>query len=125
MTTKERINTAIAARSQTTPGEWTIRKRVDNSGDYPFPDYDILAVAEWGPQGVAEAHQNPFNAALIAAAPDLVDEVVKLRKWQREAMPWLSYASDRYWEKNHHHDGVGRNNDLDRLIAEAEGEQNA
>ena len=56
---------------------------------------------------------------------ECADEIERLRKWQQEALPWLSYASDRYWDKNHHHNGVGRNNDLDRLIAEAEGEQNA
>lgn len=27
--------------------------------------------------------------AVRAAAPDLVDEVVKLRKWQQEVLPWL------------------------------------
>lgn len=55
-----------------TGGRWVVRKVVDESGDYPFPNYDVLAVFDYGPQGVADAYQNPFNARLIAAAPALL-----------------------------------------------------
>lgn len=121
MTAHERIEAAIAALEKATPGEWTIRKRVDNSGDYPFPDYDILAVAEWGPQGVAEAHQNPFNAALIAAAPDLVDEVIRLRKWQSEAVGILKSDNLYLFKGSLSEKEYQINLDtMDRLIAEAQ-----
>lgn len=56
-----------------TGGRWVVRKVVDESGDYPFPNYDVLAIFDYGPQGVADAYQNPFNARLIAAAPALLE----------------------------------------------------
>lgn len=64
------------SKLQHTPGEWRIRKTVDESGDYPFPTYDILAIKEYGPEGVACAY-NPYNARLIAAAPEMLIELLK------------------------------------------------
>lgn len=63
---------------QHTQGSWRTRKTVDESGDCPFPTYDILAVHEWGPECVACAFQNPYNARLIAAAPEMLKELIKI-----------------------------------------------
>jgi hypothetical protein len=60
-----------------TSGDWIVRKTVDETGDYPFPTYDILAVHEWGPECIACAFQNPNNARLVAAAPELLIELLK------------------------------------------------
>lgn len=68
---------------------WGIRKTVDNSGDYPFPTYDILAIHEYGPEMVACAYQNPYNARLISFAPDLIEDKIKDYK---ELGKWLSAA---------------------------------
>lgn len=51
--------------------KWIVRTTIDNSGDYPFPTYDILSIHKYGPVGVATAYQNPYHARLIAAAPDM------------------------------------------------------
>ena len=64
-----------------TQGDWRIRKTVDESGDYPFPTYDILAVHEWGPECVACAFQHPYNARLIAAAPEMLEALIEQYKW--------------------------------------------
>lgn len=61
-------------------GEWKIRKTVDDSGDYPFPTYDIMAVYPYGPQGIGCAFQQPYNAILFAGAKTLAEEVIRLRK---------------------------------------------
>jgi len=63
-----------------TSGKWKVRKTVDNSGDYPVPTYDIIAIHEWGPEGVADVYQNPFNANLIAAAPDMLEAMIHMIK---------------------------------------------
>lgn len=72
------------SKLQHTQGDWKIRKTVDESGDYPFPTYDILAVHEWGPESVACAFQNPYNARLIAAAPEMLEELTTIFKGMNE-----------------------------------------
>jgi hypothetical protein len=74
------LSAALAECEGFTPGEWIVRKRVDESGDYPYPEYTILAVFEWGPIGVADAYQNPLNARLIALAPRLAAAYRELRE---------------------------------------------
>jgi hypothetical protein len=71
------MNDRIMQKLKHTGGEWRVRKTVDESGDYPFPTYDILAVHEWGPMGIACADQNPYNARLMATAPELLIELLK------------------------------------------------
>jgi hypothetical protein len=61
-----------------THGKWKIRTTIDDSGDYPFPTYDILAIHDYGPEGVSTAYQNPYNARLIAAAPEMLDGIRKV-----------------------------------------------
>ena len=69
------------SKLQHTQGDWRIRKTVDESGDYPFPTYDILAVHEWGPECVACAFQHPYNARLIATAPEMLEVLIEQYKW--------------------------------------------
>jgi hypothetical protein len=73
------IDDILDAATHATGGEWRIRKAVDESGDYPFPTYDILAVFPYGPQGIGTAHQDPYNAILFAGAKQLAVEVKRLR----------------------------------------------
>lgn len=78
MTAKERIEKAIEARSQAKPGPWKFvhgNKIIDNSGEV------VAMVAGKWKQDEMEANRN-----IIAAAPDLVDEVIRLRKWRSEAV---------------------------------------
>jgi len=56
-----------------TGGDWKIRKTVDETGDYPFPTYDILAVFEYGPSCIGTTYQHPYNAKLFACAPKMLD----------------------------------------------------
>lgn len=63
-----------------TAGKWIVRKTVDNSGDYPVPTYDILSIQDWGPRSIAYADQDPFNANLMAASPDLLEALIKCYK---------------------------------------------
>jgi hypothetical protein len=61
-----------------TSGEWMVRKTVDTSGDYPFPTYDIIAVHTWGPEGIACAYQNPFNAVLMSKSPEMLEVLERI-----------------------------------------------
>lgn len=60
-----------------TPGPWRVRTTIDTSGDYDFPTYDILAIHEWGPEGISTAFQNPHNANLISSSIDLYHALLK------------------------------------------------
>lgn len=73
------IDDILEAATKATGGEWRIRKTVDDSGDYPYPTYDILAVFDWGPNGIGTTYDNPWNAMLFAGAPQLAAEVRRLR----------------------------------------------
>lgn len=65
MTTAERIEAAIAARGKATPGPW----RVDRYGKIKSPKNSVYVGMVWA----------SANISIIAAAPDLVDEVIRLR----------------------------------------------
>ena len=54
-------------------GKWTVRKTVDETGDYPFPTYEVLAIHKYGPECVACAFQNPKVANAIAAIPAMLE----------------------------------------------------
>ena len=122
MTAKERIEKAIEARSQAKPGPWKFvhgNKIIDNSGEAV-----TLVVGKWK-QDEMEANRN-----IIVAAPDLVDEVILLRKWQQEAVPYLHKEIEQCKIVL----GIGtcecevctatkiRGKQLNRLIAEAQGD---
>lgn len=125
MTAQERIEAAIAAHLQATPGPWMFihgNKIIDNSGEAV-----ALVAGKWK-QNEMEANRNT-----ISAAPDLVDEVILLRKWQQEALPYLHKEIEQC--KNVL--GIGiceceeytaariRGKQLNRLIAEAQEVKNA
>ena len=63
-----------------TPGPWGICTIKDNSGDSPFYEYRIRAFLfglEAGPVGVGTVDR-PFDAHLIAAAPELLDALTRM-----------------------------------------------
>ena len=115
MTSKERIDAAIAARDKATPGPFEVVFR-GTLGMYSVRKTD-------GSVHKQLAYCGFFDASLFAAAPDLADEVIRLRKWQEEALPYLNLASARLMPKPldfiRFNDAI---DDIDRLIAEAEGE---
>ena len=106
MTTKERINTAIAARDKATPGPWDVD--VFEGNEIIVANGTFLAKL-W----LRKNWDTESNATLIAAAPDLVDEVIRLREWQQEALKWLEREAKEYT--------ILPPPELDRLIAEAKG----
>lgn len=88
MTSHERIDAAIAARPQATPGplEVVFKGAIDK--------YTV----EKQEGGVHRqlAYCGYSDASLFAAAPDLADEVIRLRKWQQETLPWLNVAAAQF-----------------------------
>ena len=88
MTAQERIDAAIEALPQATPGPW--KAELCLGGSYVIDN--TLPENGGKVRRIAEVYghlSTPSDASLIAAAPDLVDEVIRLRKWQQEALPYL------------------------------------
>lgn len=124
MTTQEHIAAAIAARPQATPGPLKVVFK-GTIGKYTVEKQE-------GGVHRQLAYCGYFDALLFAAAPDLVDEVVRLRKRQSEAVVKLmAYASklrtdlNPVFGKSYSDAGVRKEDeeylaDLDRLIAEAQ-----
>ena len=74
-----------------TGGDWKIRKTVDETGDYPFPTYDILAVFEYGPMFIGTANDHPYNAKMFASSPLMLGCLIDIIRWEKErfeATPW-------------------------------------
>ena len=113
----DRITAALEAADKATPGPWVI--------------YDLTGVATKSNIGIAECWvrkdwDTEANATLIAAAPDMASEIVKLRKWQSEAADYLGEARAYYADKAELWKGRDREKQyqlhvdvIDRLIAEA------
>lgn len=78
-TSEYSLDDILTASDKATGGMWIVKKTVDNSGDYPFPSYTVLALFDYGPQGIGEAYQNPYNAILFSGAKRLAEEVKALR----------------------------------------------
>ena len=113
MTTHERIEAAIAARDKATPGPW--KAELCLGGSYVIDN--TLPETRGKVRRIAEVYghlSTPSDARLIAAAPDLVDEVIRLREWQQEALKWLEREAKEYT--------ILPPPELDRLIAEAKGD---
>ena len=112
MTAHERIEAAIAARDKATPGPWDVD--VFEGNEIIVANGTFLAKL-W----LRKNWDTESNATLIAAAPDLATEVIRLRKWQQEAVRWLEGARATM-------ELVGAPKDMkdtiDRLIAEAQGD---
>ena len=128
----DRIEAALAAADKATPGPWAEPYYNDYPGDQGWWVHN-------GKEGASEYAVavtfvgNPraeHDATLIAAAPDLAAEVIRLRKWQSEAVPYLHKEIEQCKAVL----GIGicecevctaariRGQQLTRLIAEAEGE---
>lgn len=73
-----------------TPGEMLIRKTTDDSGDYVVYHYDILAKFDWGHRCLCEGIENPYDAMLWAAAPDLIEELKAARAEIERLKDWLN-----------------------------------
>jgi hypothetical protein len=69
------IEDILDAATKAQGGEWAVRKTVDETGDYPFPTYEVIAIFPYGPEGIASAYQNPYNAILFAGAKILAEKV--------------------------------------------------
>ena len=120
----DHIEAALAAMDKVTPGPWCSHYihdllRIGRKSLDITTDCDCLY----------EPDEN--DATLIAAAPDLAAEVIRLRKWQDDAFCHVeisrNYLSTEL--KTMKDDGSGAIDQLkqfkdeaDRLIAEAEGE---
>ena len=113
----DRIEAALAALDRAAPGKWM--PSMHQAVETEKPDGTIKTVCIC----------SPIDAILIAAAPDLAAEVIRLRKWQSEAVKWLPFASaDQYYEYLTRKgwpigDEYKKNSEvIDRLISEAEEE---
>ena len=121
-----RITAALEAADKATPGPWVVGGKYTVRTTKSSSDW-ICRVRDIHHRHSDE--EDSSNATLIAAAPDMAAEIVKLRKWQSEAVRWLQAVSEdaaRYLE-------IYRNSeyrtmvpiiekniiDIDRLIAEA------
>lgn len=51
-----------------TKGEFILRKKVDNSGDYEWVTYDLLDKYSWGANGIVYDISDPYNALLFKAS---------------------------------------------------------
>lgn len=112
MTAHERIEAAIAARDKATPGPLKV----------VFKGTIDKYTVEKQEGGVHKqlAYCGYSDARLIAAAPDLVDEVIRLRKWQSEATEWLQIDKKRIENEENCKVLQPYIDWLDRLIAEAQ-----
>ena len=89
----DRIEAALEAADKATPGPWAEPYYNDYPGDQGWWVHN-------GKEGASEYAVavtfvgNPraeHDATLIAAAPDLADEVVRLRDWQQRAVGSVRY----------------------------------
>ena len=114
MTARERIDAAIAARDKATPGPLKVVFK-GTIGKYAVEKQE-------GSVHRQLAYCGHADALLFAAAYDLADEVIRLRKWQSEATEWLQ--SDKKRIENEENCKVLQPyiDWLDRLIAEAQGD---
>jgi hypothetical protein len=67
-----------------TSSEYLIRHDVDDTGDYSIHQYSIDAVIRGGLLGcftrnICESVENPADAYMFAAAPQMIDEIIELR----------------------------------------------
>lgn len=72
-----------------TQGKFIVRKVVDDSGDYIRDTYDILARYPWGNNLLCSGIENPYDATMWAAAPDLIEELRVAREQIAEYEKYL------------------------------------
>jgi hypothetical protein len=63
-----------------TSDQFIVRTKTDESGDYKVYSYDIIAKTGFGQRVIVEGIENPHDAAMFAYAPDLIKEIIELRK---------------------------------------------
>jgi hypothetical protein len=63
-----------------TSDKYVVRHITDDSGDRTLHLYDIVAIMPYGQRTVAEGMDNPHDAAMFAAVPELIYEVQSLRR---------------------------------------------
>lgn len=122
MTSNDRIQNAIDALDKVTSGPWC-----------PHYIHDLLRIGRKSLDITTDCdclyEPDENDTALIAAAPDLAAEVIRLRKWQSEAVQYLDDAVEylrnqiAVWEVYGRHKVYQSTLDnINRLIAEAEEE---
>ena len=78
-----RITAALEAADKATPGPWVVGGKYTVRTTKSSSDW-ICRVRDIHHRHSDE--EDSSNATLIAAAPDMAAEIVKLRKWQSEAV---------------------------------------
>ena len=81
-----RITAALEAADKATPGPWVVGGKYTVRTTKSSSDW-ICRVRDIHHRHSDE--EDSSNATLIAAAPDMAAEIVKLRKWQSEAVEQL------------------------------------
>ena len=85
-----RITAALEAADKATPGPWVVGGKYTVRTTKSSSDW-ICRVRDIHHRHSDE--EDSSNATLIAAAPDMAAEIVKLRKWQSEAVEWVQQAA--------------------------------
>lgn len=120
MTSKERIDAAIAALEKATPGPW--KAELCLGGSYVIDN--TLPENGGKVRRIAEVYghlSTPSDARLIAAAPDLVDEVIRLRKLLSGAVEMLGHQNMYFFSTGFDEEEYQINLEkIRRLIAEAQ-----
>ena len=121
----DRITAALEAADKATPGKWEVVE--DVFGEHPdIRDSEGRLIATVRREFPMSEERRTHNAKVLAAAPDMAAEIVKLRKWQSEAADYLGEARAYYADKAELWKGRDREKQyqlhvdvIDRLIAEA------
>lgn len=120
MTAKKRIEAAIAARDKATPGPW--KAELCLGGSYVIDN--TLPENGGKVRRIAEVYghlSTPSDARFIAAAPDLVDEVIRLRKLLSGAVEMLDHQNMYFFNTGFDEEEYQINLEkIRRLIAEAQ-----
>ena len=99
MTPRERVDAALAARDKATPGPWSIYHHREGKrqflqvdiGDKPSGRRPCIIFDSGFESCDLPKKERLMNARLIAAAPDLCDEVVALRTALEKMMYWAEH----------------------------------
>ena len=76
-----------------TKGEFKVNTKIDDSGDYEYKTYDILACFPWGVRGVVYEMYNPIEARLFCAAPEMLEALIECRNELAEQYGQIGYST--------------------------------
>ena len=79
-----------------TTGELVVRNKVDDSGDREYKTYDILSHYPWGDRGIVYEMENPSEARLFCAAPEMLEALI----FQLKAFENIVKGEKQNWETN-------------------------